>query len=75
MEEEVRRVVRGRDKKGGMKVQGMEVELGLERHKLQANERKARNENKGRMRDGPGPACSSVIKVLLTRAQWRLRLQ
>lgn len=68
-------MARGRDKNGGMKVECMEVELGLERHKLQTNERKARNENKGRMRDGPGPACSSVIKVLLTRAQWRLRLQ
>lgn len=68
-------MARGRDKKGGMKVECMEVKLGLERHKLQTNERKARNENKGRMRDGPGPACSSVIKVLLTRAQWRLRLQ
>lgn len=49
MEEEVQRVVRGRDKKGGMKVEGMEVKLGLERQK-QMSEKKTRNENRGRMR-------------------------
>lgn len=50
MEEEVQRVVRGRDKKRGMKVEGMEVKLGLERQKQQMSERKTRNENRGRMR-------------------------
>lgn len=57
MEEEVQRVVRGRDKKGGMKVEGMEVKMGLERQKQQMSEKKTRNENRGRMKDGSGPEC------------------
>lgn len=50
MGEEVWRVARGRDKKGGMKVEGMEVKLRLEGQKHQKSERKTRKENKGRMR-------------------------
>lgn len=56
MEEEVWRPVRGRDKEGGMKVEGTEVKLGLEWQKLQMSERKT-NENKERMRDGSRPEC------------------
>lgn len=48
--------MRGRDKEGGMKVEGTEVKLGLERQELQMSERKT-NENKERMRDGSRPEC------------------
>lgn len=57
MEEEVKRLVRGRDKKGGMKAE--RATLGLGRHERGRRDRKMRRKSKGRMR-----GRESVIKEL-----------